>query len=47
MSDRKKLCDAVKLIAWGFVFIFLDFNINTKLGWLYTAFARSARLERG
>ena len=29
MSDRKKLCDAVKLIAWGFVFIFLDFNINT------------------
>jgi len=29
MSDRQKLCDAVKLIAWGYVLIYLDVSIST------------------
>lgn len=29
MSDRVSFCRALKLIAWGCVFIYLDFNIGT------------------
>ncbi|MBQ8830495.1 MAG: hypothetical protein IJ017_02730 [Oscillospiraceae bacterium] len=29
MSDRERLCSAVKRIAWGYVLIYLDININT------------------
>ena len=29
MSDRERLCRAVKLIAWGYILIYLHFNLGT------------------